>query len=212
MRSLPELEQFLRLRLAQPLPGADAQWKFAPSPARKGWRPDDTPATARRAAALILLYPGEHGPSFPLTVRHDDLPHHPGQISLPGGALDPGEDPGAGALREAHEEIGIHSRDVRLIGPMSSLWVIVSNFLVYPFIGITDTRPEFRAHPGEVAELIEAPVSTFTVGAASIGLEDRIRDGMRVRYPYFNVEGHQVWGATGMMLSEFSEILTSKTG
>jgi 8-oxo-dGTP pyrophosphatase MutT (NUDIX family) len=153
VRSLPELELFLRLRLAQPLPGADAQWKFAPSPSRKGWRPDDTPATARRAAALILLYPGEHGPSFPLTVRHDDLPHHPGQISLPGGALDPGEDPAAGALREAHEEIGIHSRDVRLIGPMSSLWVVVSNFLVYPFIGITDTRPEFRAHPGEVARV-----------------------------------------------------------
>ena len=53
VRSLPELEQFLRLRLAQPLPGADAQWKFAPSPARKGWRPDDTPATARRAAYRI---------------------------------------------------------------------------------------------------------------------------------------------------------------
>ena len=208
VRSLPELEAFLRLRLAQPLPGADAQWKFAPSPARKGWRPDDTPATARRAAALILLYPGEHGPSFPLTVRHDDLPHHPGQISLPGGALDPGEDAGAGALREAHEEIGIHTRDVRLIGPMSSLWVIVSNFLVQPFIGVTDARPEFRAHPGEVSELIEAPVSAF-LNATSIGLEDRIRDGMRVRYPYFNVEGHHVWGATGMMLSEFSELLTS---
>lgn len=209
MRSLHELETFLRLRLAQPLPGAAAQWKFAPSPARKGWRPDDTPATARRAAALILLYPGEHGPSFPLTVRRDDLPHHPGQISLPGGALDPGEDPAAGALREAHEEIGIHSKDVRLIGQMSSLWVIVSNFLVYPFIGITDARPEFRAHPGEVSELIEAPISTFMT-AANIGLEDKIRDGMRVRYPYFNVEGHHVWGATGMMLSELSEILAGR--
>src|SRR5690242_16728341 len=108
VRDLRELESFLRLRLTRPLPGAVAQWKFAPTPARKGWRPDDTPATARRAAALILLYPGEHGPSFPLTVRRDDLPHHPGQISLPGGGLNPDEDPGAGALRETHEEIGIH--------------------------------------------------------------------------------------------------------
>ena len=141
-------------------------------------------------------------------MRRDDLPHHPGQISLPGGALDPGEDPGAGALREAHEEIGIHSRDVRLIGAMSSLWVIVSNFLVYPFIGVTDARPEFRAHPGEVSELIEAPVSTLMT-AANVGLEDHIREGIRVRYPYFNVEGHHVWGATGMMLSEFSELLTA---
>ena len=60
-----------------------------------------------------------------------------------------------------------------------------------------------------MAELIEAPVSTFMNGA-SIGLEDRIRDGMRVRYPYFSVEGHQVWGATGMILSELSEILASQ--
>lgn len=207
MRDIHELEAFLQLRLARPLPGAAAQWKFAPTPARKGWRPDDMPSTARRAAALILLYPGEHGPSFPLTVRHDDLPHHPGQISLPGGALDQGEDAGAGALREAHEEIGIHVRDVRLLGPLSSLWVIVSNFLVQPYLGITDTRPEFRAHPGEVAELIEAPVSGF-MDASRVGIEERVRDGIRVRYPYFDVEGHHVWGATAMMLAEFSEVLT----
>lgn len=207
MHDLRELEAFLQYRLALPLPGAAAQWKFAPAPARKGWRPDDTPATARQAAALVLLYPGEHGPSFPLTVRRDDLPHHPGQISLPGGGLDPGEDPGAGALREAHEEIGIHVRDVRLIGPLSTLWVIVSNFVVHPFIGVTDTRPEFRAHPGEVAELIEAPVSALT--DSRIGTEDRVRDGVRARYPYFDIEGHHVWGATGMILSELRAILSN---
>ena len=211
VRSLSELESFLRHRLKQPLPGAAAQWKFAPTPARKGWRPEDTPSTARRAAALVLLYPGEHGPSFPLTVRHADLPHHPGQISLPGGALDPGEDPAAGALRETHEEIGIHTRDVRLIGPLSSLWVIVSNFIVQPYIGIADARPEFRAHPGEVSELIEAPVSALT-DPASVATEQRVRDGLLIRYPYFDVEGHHVWGATAMMLGELVEVLTSNDG
>jgi len=65
-----------------------------------GWSPDLTPDTARRAAALILLYPGIDGPSLALTVRRADLPHHPGQVSLPGGALDPGESPLAAALRE----------------------------------------------------------------------------------------------------------------
>jgi len=206
VQDLGDLESHLRLRLALPLPGAAAQLKFAPAPSRKSWRPDDLPATARRAAALILLYPGGHGPSFPLTVRRDDLPHHPGQISLPGGALDANEDPAAGALREAHEEIGIRTRDVRLIGPLSTLWVVVSNFVVQPWIGVTDARPEFRAHPGEVAELIEAPVSTF-IDPSRIGLEERVRDGVRVRYPYFDVEGHQVWGATAMMLSEFCEVV-----
>ncbi len=209
MCDLTDLETLLRLKLAQPLPGAAAQLKFAPQPSRRGWRPDDVPATARRAAALILLYPGEHGPSFPLTVRRHDLPHHPGQISLPGGALDLGEDPATGALRETHEEIGIRARDVRLIGPLSTLWVVVSNFVVQPWIGVTDARPEFRAHPDEVAELIEAPVSALT-HRARIGTEDKIRDGSRVRYPYFDVEGHQVWGATAMILGEFSELMSGE--
>jgi len=209
VQTLAQLETHLRHRLALPLPGAAAQWRFAPTPARKGWRPDDRPVTARQAAALILLYPGEHGPSFPLTVRHEDLPHHPGQISLPGGGLDPGEDPIAGALREAHEEIGIHPRDVRIIGALSSLWVIVSNFLVHPYIAVADARPEFRAHPREVAALIEAPVKAFT-DSARIRQQERIRDGLAVRYPYFDVEGHHVWGATAMMLGEFSEILTDR--
>ena len=204
MNELPQLETFLRARLSTALPGAAAQWKFAPSPARKNWRPDDVPATARRAAALVLLYPGAHGPSFPLTMRHDDLPHHPGQISLPGGALDPDEDPAAGALREAHEEIGIHPRDVRIIGGLSSLWVVVSNFIVWPFVGVTDARPEFRAHPGEVAELIEAPVSALK----HVGTEQRVREGVLVKYPYFEVEGHHVWGATAMMLGELADVLT----
>jgi 8-oxo-dGTP pyrophosphatase MutT (NUDIX family) len=203
---LGDLETFLRARLAGPLPGASAQWKFAPVPARKSWRPDDQPATARQAAALILIYPGEHGASFLLTERRHDLPHHPGQISLPGGALDPGEEPGAGALREAHEEIGVRVRDVRLIGGLSSLWVVVSNFVVRPFIGLSDHRPEFRAEPREVAALVEVPLRDLQ-DPARVGIEEKFRDGVNVRYPYFDLEGHHVWGATAMILSEFSEVL-----
>ena len=204
--SLPDLEVFLRARLTETLPGATAQWLFAPSPTRKGWRPDDQPATAREAAALILLYPGEHGVSFPLTVRHDDLPHHPGQISFPGGGLDPGEDPAAGALREAHEEIGIDPHDVRIIGALSPLWVIVSNFVVYPFVGVIDNRPEFRASPREVSALIETPVSWLR-DPARASSEQRTRGGVLVTFPYFDFDGHHIWGATAMILSELREVM-----
>jgi hypothetical protein len=97
-------------------------------------------------------------------------------------------------------------RDVRLVGPLSSLWVVVSNFVVQPYVGVTDARPEFRAHPGEVSELIEAPVTALT-DPSHVGLEQRVRDGVLVEYPYFQIEGHHVWGATAMMLGELSEIL-----
>lgn len=204
-RTLKELETFLRARLAAPLPGAEAQWKFAPRPEFKGWRPDDQPAGARQAAALILLYPGEHGASFPLTVRHADLPHHPGQISFPGGGLDPGEDPAMGALREAHEEIGIDPNTVRIIGALSPLWVVVSNFVMRTFIGVTDHRPEFRAAPSEVAHLIETPIAWIR-DPSRVGSDQRQRGGILVNFPYFDFDGHRVWGATGMVLSEMREL------
>ena len=189
-------------RLTLPLPGAQAQWKFAPHPARKDWRPDDRPATARQAAALVVLYPGLDGPSFLLTERHHDLPHHPGQISLPGGGLDPGEDPEQGALREAHEEIGLRPRDVRIIGALSTLWVVVSNFLVHPIVGVADERPEFRAAPREVAALIEAPVRALWSTTTSKLEERSARRPARAvsvlrhrRPPHLGRDGDDPWGA-----------------
>ena len=204
--AIADLESFLRARLTQPLPGPAAQLKFAPSPGRKSWRPDDRPPTAREAAALILLYPGDAGPSFPLTVRHHDLPHHPGQISLPGGRVDPGEDPAAAALREAHEEIGIDPSHVRIVGMLSTLWVVVSNHLLYPYIGVVDERPAFNTSPREVEALIETPVA-WVHDESRIGVDERVRDGVAVNYPYFNFDGQHVWGATAMVLGEFREVL-----
>src|SRR5580765_374467 len=132
LADLPSLEAFLVERLRLPLPGAQAHRRFAPVPARDGWRPDDVPPTARRAAALILIYPGPSGPTVALTVRHGDLPQHPGQISLPGGGVDAGESAAQAALRETHEEIGVPPEVVRILGPLSTIWVIVSNFVVQP--------------------------------------------------------------------------------
>ena len=209
--TVPELEEFLAGRLQAPLPGPAAQWRFAPRPARKGWDPGQQPDTARRAAALILIYPGEHGPTIPLTLRRHDLPDHAGQVSLPGGRLDPGESPAAGALREAHEEIGIDPSSVRLVGPMSSLWVVVSNHLLYPVIGVVDHRPHFTLAERKVETLIEAPVATFT-NPRCLASHQLTSAGYVIDYQCFTVDGHHVWGATGMVLGEFAALFDERFG
>jgi 8-oxo-dGTP pyrophosphatase MutT (NUDIX family) len=205
--NLVTIEAFLRERLSAPLPGADAQWRFSPRPTRKDWRPELQPETARQAAALLLLYPSPEGDDLllPLTVRHSDLPHHAGQISLPGGRVDRDERPEAAALREAHEEVGIVPADVRVVGPLSTLWVVVSNHLLRPFVGVMDRRPEFTLAPREVEALIEVPLSHVR-DAARLGWSRHVREGIVVDYPHFGLAGHEVWGATAMVLGEFAAL------
>lgn len=202
-RELQEVEAFLRTRLAGALPGAPAQRRFAPVPARTGWEPDQRPSTARQAAALLLIYPGDGGLHVPLTLRPDDLPQHAGQISLPGGGVDAGESSQQAALREAHEEVGVDPGSVRILGRLSTLWVVVSNFLVQPVVGVTDRRPAFQLHAREVARLVEAPLAEIR-NPQRLHWQRVTRDGIQVSYPYFDVAEHRVWGATAMILGEFA--------
>jgi 8-oxo-dGTP pyrophosphatase MutT (NUDIX family) len=211
LADLPSLEAFLVERLRLPLPGAQAHRRFAPVPARDGWRPDDVPLAARRAAALILIYPGTSGPTVALTVRHGDLPQHAGQISLPGGGVDAGESAAQAALRETHEEIGVPPEVVRILGPLSTIWVIVSNFVVQPFVAVTDGRPAFRLAEREVEALVELPLRDLH-DLERIGWERRTRDGATTDYPFFNLGGRQVWGATAMILGEFGALFDSEFG
>src|SRR5690349_7039885 len=126
--------------------------RFAPAPPRKGWKAGHFPDDARTAAALLLLYPGADGPAVPLTVRASNLARHAGQISLPGGAADPGETLAETALREASEEIGVDPRDVTVLGELTPVYVLVSGFTLHPVVGVSHTRPRFVASPGEVDE------------------------------------------------------------
>ena len=218
----------LAARLKQPLPGAEAQLNMSPRQARARPLTQDAPPDVRHAAALILLYEMNNEWHLPLTVRRDDLVHHPGQISLPGGGIDEGEMAEAASLREAEEEIGVDPSSVRILGSLTPLYVIVSGFVVTPFVGVVDRRPAFRPEAREVAEILEVPLSQLTDPARRMR-GNRTREGYLIDFPYFKVEdlahplvrrslgeggshgdggpSHQVWGATAMMLSEFVELL-----
>jgi 8-oxo-dGTP pyrophosphatase MutT (NUDIX family) len=199
---LREIEHALRTRLAGTLPGVEAQLRFAPNPLRSGWVAGHFPADARPAAALLLLYPLEGRAAIPLTVRASGLTRHPGQISLPGGATDVGETLADAALREASEEIGVDPATVRILGELTPVHVIVSGFTLHPVVGVTDQRPAFQAAPGEVDEILEVSLDDLR-DASRIRIGTRIREGVAVEYPYFDLLGHQVWGATAMVLGEF---------
>ena len=199
---LREIEQLLRVRLAGTLPGIEAQMRFAPDLLRTAWQTGQFPADSRQAAALLLLYPHGSGAATALTVRATSLARHPGQISLPGGATDPGETLAQAALREAAEEIGVDPALVRVLGELTPVHVLVSGFTLHPVVGITDRRPDFCPAPGEVEEILEVSLDDLR-DASRIRQGTRIREGVAVEYPYFDLLGHQVWGATAMVLGEF---------
>lgn len=209
MPAIAEFEASLRKRLAGTLPGAEAHLRFAPVPQRQGWTPGHLPADARAAAGLLLIYPGPQGLSVPLTVRASGLRRHAGQISLPGGAIDPGETLRDAALREAREEIGVDSSLTRVLGELTPVYVLVSGFTLHPVVAVTDQAPVFTPAAHEVEKIIEVTLEHLC-DASHIRRGTRTREGVAVEYPYFDLLGHQVWGATAMVLGEFVTLLRSE--
>jgi 8-oxo-dGTP pyrophosphatase MutT (NUDIX family) len=209
MRRLSELERRLEAALQAPLPGVEAQLRLAPTP-RPGWRPGESPGAARPAAALLLLFPVDADVRLLLTVRSSTLPNHAGQVSLPGGAVEPGETIEQAALREAFEEVGVPPGAVRLLGRLTPLHIPVSGYVLHPVVGTTHLRHDLLVAATEVEQVIEPRLDDL-LDPGCIQHRPLGRDGAFQDVPFFAVEGFEVWGATAMVLSEFLAVVSAVT-
>lgn len=200
-----ELIDRLEARLLEPLPGRSAQRGFEPELSYgRHFSPPD--ALTRRAAVALLLYPDDGRWTLPLTVRPGTMPVHAGQISLPGGRLNPGETSQEAALRELEEELGVNGQCVRVVGRLSPLYLFNSGFLVEPWVLSAAARPPLRPCAVEVAELLEVPLAHL-MDPASVGSGVRKNRGVVFSAPHFAWRNHRIWGATAMILGELVSLL-----
>jgi 8-oxo-dGTP pyrophosphatase MutT (NUDIX family) len=199
LRRLPDLAAHLAAALAGPLPGTRIHERLSPR-LLDGSLPPHA-GRERPASVLMLLFPRDEAPHVVLTVRGADLPHHPDQVSLPGGRPAPGETPEETALREADEEIGVGAGGLVIAGRLTPVHIAVSGFTVQPIVALAETAPVFVPAAGEVAAVLEVPLAQLA-DPATLRTGRRARGGIEIEAPYFAVGEHQVWGATAMLLGE----------
>jgi 8-oxo-dGTP pyrophosphatase MutT (NUDIX family) len=144
-----------------------------------------------------------------LTERVDRGGHHSGEVSFPGGAVEPEDRDLVGtALREAAEEVRLDPAraGLRVLGQLAPFWIPVSGFHVTPVLAIAERRPELQAAPAEVARIVEAPLDAFVPSAPIEVVERTVRE-WRLRYGGYRVDGLHVWGATARILGQLGAIV-----
>ncbi len=188
--------------------GENAHGKFSP-PYRPQFSYDQIlERNPKFAAVNILLYLKNDEWHFPLMVRSEnEHDRHSGQISLPGGKREESDLSYAEtAIRETHEEMGIEDYYIRIIREISPIYIPPSNFYVHAFISYTKKNPVFHLQEAEAVELIEFPVSSlFNLTEEPEMMALPSTRGVQV--PVINFNNYIVWGATSMILSEFSHLL-----
>ncbi len=195
--------------LNEDLPSKSSHIKMAPLDRIKSMEDNSYDfSSVRKAAVMMLFYPKKGVTHLLLIIRNSYPGVHSSQIAFPGGKVEEIDfDLKQTALRETQEEIGIDPNDIHVIRDFSSIYIPPSNFLVYPFLGVSKTELTFTLQEDEVAGIIELPLSVlFDDSIVNIKtLETSYSQSIEV--PVFQIEEHTVWGATAMMLSELKDVL-----
>lgn len=197
----------LKLRLKGPLPGKKAQYAMAP------FGRDDEAASQyfgdpKMSAVLLLLYEFNARPFIILIKRPDYRGIHGGQVSFPGGKMENIDNNLQDtAIRESQEEIGLLPDKLELLGCLTPLYIPPSNYWVYPFVGYCEQLPYLSPSHEEVEKIIKADLTILLDPRAVRKGRVKAARGRSIEAPYFLIGGHVVWGATAMILKEFSFLL-----
>jgi 8-oxo-dGTP pyrophosphatase MutT (NUDIX family) len=161
---------------------------------------------AKRAAVLVPLFVGAEGSlHLVFTERRADLRRHAGEISFPGGRHEEGDaDLAATALREAHEEIGLPPAAVELLGALQPTPTFVTNYAIYPFVGLIEPGFAWVLQEREVAQVLELRADDVRAGHRRRRL---VRRGVPFRTDAYETGGHVIWGATARIVADLLDRL-----
>lgn len=160
---------------------------------------------AKKSAVLILVFLKKNEPYVLFIERPENTGVHSGQISFPGGKVEPNDkDFIDTALREAEEEVGIHRNQIKILGAISKVYVAASNFLIFPIVGYMHTQPIYQTNE-EVKRILEVPLA-FLHQAKIEEKPIPSAMGITLQAPYIAIENNILWGATAMIVSEFIHI------
>ena len=191
------------------LPASEAHFKMAPLERIESLKNLNLETkNPKTAAVMMLFYPKNGRTHLVLIVRNSYQGVHSAQIAFPGGKYEPRDQIFENtALRETHEEIGIHPDNIEIKKAFTRLYIQPSNFMVYPFLGICKEEIVFIPDNNEVADIIELPLSVFLGDDIIVSVKITTSYAENIMVPAFKIKEHIVWGATAMMLSELKEVL-----
>lgn len=182
--------------------GSDSHRKMLP-PERELSMPSNT-GKVKNSSVMLLLYPEKNELFACLIKRPAHMKHHAGQIALPGGKIEESETALQSALRETYEEIGIPPEKITVLGQLSELYVSVSGFLIYPFVGWANEKPDFKLNKNEVGKILLFPLLKHRNIVEKFNIETSTG---WLTVPGIPFEDEIIWGATAMIITEFYDLI-----
>lgn len=170
------------------------------------------PTTGRRAAVLIPVSQNGDEQFVLLTRRTETVEHHKGQISFPGGAVEPGDpDLLSTAIRETREELGIPPDQIRILGVLDDVNSRTSGFVITPFVGQIPHNYPLTVSRAEIAEVLVVPLATFR-DPRNLRVETVQRGGEQAEIFFYHYHRYEIWGLTAQIMKRMVDIVFAADG